>query len=126
MEAKENVIVLGASDNPERYSYKAIQMLKQHNHHVVGVHPSITEVSGIPVFKSLLEAKEALGTVDTVTVYLSPKRSLPLADEICKVHPRRVILNPGTESEELETALRNSKIEVIEACTLVLLSTNQY
>jgi predicted CoA-binding protein len=93
-----NVAVLGASGNPERYSNKAVRMLLEHKYNVFPVHPSGKPVADIPCYTSLSEIGEEL---DTVSVYLSEKNSTPLIDEILKVHPRRIILNPGAENAEL-------------------------
>ena len=119
----KNVAVLGASDNPERYSYKALKMLTEHGYNAIPVHPVLDEIEGIKVVKSLGDIRE---NVYTLTVYVGPARISPLVEEIVKLKPERVILNPGTESEELKTALDKASIPYIEACTLVLLRTGQF
>ncbi len=119
----KNVAVLGASDNPERYSYKALKMLTEHGYNAIPVHPVLDEIEGIKVVKSLGDIRE---NVYTLTVYVGPARISPLVEEIVKLKPERVILNPGTESEELKAALDKASIPYIEACTLVLLRTGQF
>jgi predicted CoA-binding protein len=119
----ETVAVLGASPKPERYSHKAVQLLKTHNYRVIPVNPAGKDVDEETSVKSLGEIQEPL---DTITVYVNPRRGEGLIDEIVAAHPRRVILNPGTESEEMEKILQNNDIEVIRACTLVLLNTGQF
>ncbi len=64
--------------------------------------------------------------VDTVTVYLNPKRQKPFYDYIVSLKPKRVIFNPGTENPEFYSILKDNNIPFEESCTLVLLSTNQY
>lgn len=119
----KRVVVLGASAKPERYSNRALHLLLEKGFVVLPVHPALDEIEGLPVFKKLPD----LGTpVDTVTVYLSPKLSAPLAEDLLAVKPRRVIFNPGTESPELQKKLRAAGLEVEEACTLVLLNTGQF
>jgi hypothetical protein len=115
--------VLGASDNPERYAYKAVERLLEHGHRVLPVNPTLKETLGLPVLGSLSEIEE---TVDTVTVYLSAKRSTPLADELVGLRPSRVLFNPGAENPELEKRLDESGIPWMHACTLVLLATGRY
>ncbi|THB68958.1 MAG: CoA-binding protein [Gammaproteobacteria bacterium] len=119
----EKVVVLGATRNPERYSYKALIMLADHGHNVFPVNPAFDEIEGHKVFNDLSDINE---NIDTLTMYLSEKRSTPLIEKIVNLKPGRVILNPGTESEELESALRNAGISYEYACTLVLLQTNQF
>ena len=126
MMEKLTTIVLGASDNPERYSFRAIKALVDNDHPTAGVHPRLQSISGVGVFKSLELAARSLGTVDTITMYVGAKRSTPMLEAIVAANPRRVIFNPGAENEELSQKLSAHKIECIEACTLVLLATNQY
>ena len=115
--------ILGASDKPDRYSHRAFTMLREHGHKVIPVHPVLTEIEGIPVSPCLGDISEP---VDTLTLYLRPQLSEPLAADIVALAPRRVIFNPGTESSSLEQKLRATGIETENACTLVLLQTGQF
>ncbi len=114
------VAVLGASAKPDRYSYKALKELSQSGYRVLPVNPALKEIDGIPVVPSLHAIDEK---IDTVTIYLSPKHSEGIADQLIALEPGRVIFNPGTENQELQEALRSKGIETIEACTLVMLRT---
>ncbi len=120
---KQNVAILGASQKPERYSYKALMMLNEHDHKVFPVHPALEKIEGHKVYGSLGEISEK---IDTLTVYVSPKWIKDTIPAIIKLKPGRVILNPGTESEELKAALTEAGIPYLEACTLVLLRTGQF
>lgn len=117
------VAILGASDNPDRYSYKAFKMLQQYGHTPLPISVKLKELEGIPAFASLSELK---GPIDTLTMYIGPDKSAQLQAEIVQLKPRRVIFNPGSENPELAEKLRAAGIEVEEACTLVLLRTNQF
>ena len=119
----ERVIVLGASPNPARYSNKALKRLRNAGHTVLPVSPSHDEIEGE---KAYPDVDAVPGAVDTITVYLSPEKVIQYIPSILAKKPGRVILNPGAESELLEEALKNSGISFMRACTLVLLSTNQY
>jgi predicted CoA-binding protein len=118
-----NVAVLGASNNPDRYSYKALVMLKEAGYPVFPVHPSEKLVNGIECYSNLNLIQEPL---DTMTVYLSERNSTPLIDDIISIHPRRIILNPGAENETLTKKCQEAGIQVQEACTLVLIRTGQF
>ena len=119
----ENVAILGASDNPERFANKAFHMLQEHGHKPFPVNPTLKELEGVPVVKKLSELKTR---IDTLTMYVGPKISSQLKDDILALAPKRVIFNPGSENAELEADLREAGIKVQEACTLVLLRTGQY
>lgn len=123
MDKKQNVAILGASRKTERYSYKALQMLVENGHRVFPVHPQLSEIEGHCVYSSLSAIDQS---VDTLTVYVSPRWLEAMIDEILAVRPGRVILNPGTESDKLKAALDQAGIPWLEACTLVLLRTGQF
>ena len=119
----QKVAVLGASDKPERYSYKAVQMLSEAGHLPIPVHPSLKSLDNLPVFPSLEAISEP---VDTLTIYLNPDISTSLKDAIVEFNPGRVIFNPGTENPDLQASLDEHAIPWQEACTLVLLRTGQF
>lgn len=119
---KKKTLVLGASDNPSRYSYLAINRLRSKEHPVVAVGARQTMVADVPVVRD----KQVFDDIDTVTLYLNPQRQQEYYDYIFSLRPRRIIFNPGTENPELQEQAAARGIEVQEACTLVLLGTNQY
>jgi uncharacterized protein len=118
----KKTVVLGASDNPSRYSYLAINRLKAHQHPVVAIGKKEGEVAGIRITK---EHPDEEG-VDTITLYLNPTNQKPYYDYILSLHPKRIIFNPGTENDELIELAEQKGIEPVIACTLVMLSTGQY
>jgi len=117
------VAVLGASTNEERYSFKAVRMLKEFEHKPIPVHPVGHTVDGVPGVKSLADIKPP---IDTVTCYVNAKISDGEFDQIVKLKPRRVIFNPGAENENLAARLEQEGIEIVRACTLVMLQTGQF
>ncbi len=118
-----NVAVLGASDKQGRYSYQAVKRLAEAGHRVFPVRPGLAEVDGIKAYARLSELPEP---VDVVTVYLSPQNSERLAKELVNCGARRVIFNPGAENAALSDRLQSLGVHVVEACTLVLLSTGAF
>jgi uncharacterized protein len=118
----KKTLVIGASDNPSRYSNLAIRQLLGHGHPVVALGLRPGEVAGIPI----VTERPADTDFDTVTLYLNPGRQTAYIDYILSLHPSRVLFNPGTENEAFAEALTQKGIQPVEACTLVLLSTGQY
>lgn len=115
-------LVIGASTNPERYSFKAINMLREYNNEVVAYGLRQGKVNDIEIDTAL----QVYQNIDTVTLYVNPQRQVELYDYIIGLNPRRVIFNPGTENEEFENLLSQQNIISEVACTLVLLRTNQF
>jgi uncharacterized protein len=119
---EKKTVILGASDNPERYSYLALQRLRAKGHEVVAIGQKPAKVGDVMITKE----KPVIEDVDTVTLYLNPLRQEEYYDYILSLHPKRIIFNPGSENDELAALARSHAIEPVEACTLVLLSTGQY
>lgn len=125
----KHTLVLGASLKTNRYSYIALQRLRSYNHPVtaVGLVEGKVGDTEIITFETAFANAEILqDNVETVTLYLNPKRQRSYYDFIISLKPKRVIFNPGTENPELYTLLKEAGIDYEIACTLVLLSTNQY
>ena len=119
-------VVLGASDKVERYSNKAMEMLSQHGIDFEGIGNKSFDFKGKKIVRDLNEANWKGKRIDTITLYLSAKNQKAWRDWIILSKPRRVIFNPGTENSLFEHELESNGIEVLNACTLVMLSTKQY
>lgn len=119
----ETVAVLGASPNPERYSFKAVRMLKQYGHAVLPVNPAQAEIDGTPVVPSLAAIRVP---IDTLTLYVGPAHLPRLVPDILALRPGRVIFNPGTEVPAIMQQLQAAGIPCEAACTLVLLRSGQF
>ena len=119
----ENVVVIGASTNEERYSNKAMKMLAEYGHNPIPVAPAADTILGR---KAFAKPADVTGKVDTVTMYVGPARQEGLVEQIVALKPRRVIFNPGTENQAAYDQLNAAGIETFEACTLVMLRTSQF
>lgn len=118
----KKTLVIGASENVDRYSNKAIKALVSHGHEVVAIGLRKGEVAGV----SFDAEKKAFENIDTVTLYVGPQNQPEYYQYIENLKPRRVIFNPGTENPEFISQLKASGIYPEIACTLVLLATGQY
>lgn len=118
----KKTLVLGASENADRYSNMAILKLLSKDQSVVAIGQRVGEVAGIKIQTKQLP----FTNVDTVTLYLNSTRQRDYYNYIISLEPKRVIFNPGTENPEFYQLLKSNNIKVEVACTLVLLSTNQY
>lgn len=119
---KFKTLVFGASLKSNRYSNLAIRKLVKYNKDVVAFGLKTGEVEGVHIEDEL----KMYDDIHTVTLYLSPPRQVEYYDYIVSLEPKRVIFNPGTENPQFYNILKQNNIGVEVACTLVMLSTNQY
>lgn len=118
----KKTVVIGASVNPDRYANKAVRKLKSYGHEVVAVGLRGGEIDGVKIHTDRPREEN----VHTVTMYVGEKNQPPLYDYIFSLKPQRIIFNPGAENTELEQMAKEKGVEVLEACTLVLLSIGGY
>ena len=117
----KKVLVVGASENPLRYSNKAIIKLCENNHKVFAFGNRPGEVMGIEISTKFPSHK-----IDTITIYLSAKNQKQYYKEIIALNPIKIIFNPGAENEELSSLAKKKSIKVMNACTLVMLSIGNF
>lgn len=124
MQNKPNkkTLVIGASENPSRYSNRAIHMLRSTGNDVVAIGARPGTVLDVEYGSEMTSFED----IDTVTLYLNPDNQKPYYDYILGLKPKRIVFNPGTENAELEQLAVENGILPQEACTLVMLSTGQY
>ena len=123
MSQSQTVAILGASPKPDRYAYKAFEMLRRFGHTPVPINPAFDDILGEKCYQKISDAPKP---IDTVTMYLGEARSNPLIAEIIAAKPRRIIMNPGAENAALAEQAEEAGIEVVEGCTLVMLQTGQF
>jgi len=116
------IVVLGASPNPDRFSYKAVRSLTRHNFQVIAIGKRSGCIQNIPI----ITEQPPLSGVHTVVMYLAPYHQGEIFDYVLSLHPKRVIFNPGTESPEFDEFLESYNIEIVHDCTLVMLSTGRF
>ena len=118
----KKTLVIGASLNPLRYSNIEVHKLVRHDHEVKAMGLKVGTVAGVPITNEMRLYKD----IDTISLYLNAKRQAAYYHYILSLNPARVLFNPGTENPEFYQQLKKQGIFYEEACTLVLLSTNQY
>jgi len=120
----KKTVIIGATTNPARYAYLAADMLTEYQHEVVplGIR------KGVVFGKEILDIRQEprITDVDTVTLYIGPQRQPEWYDYVLGLQPKRIIFNPGTENDEFARLAEEKGIETLEACTLVMLRSNQY
>lgn len=120
----KKTVILGATPNPSRYAYLAAQNLKANKHEFVPIGIKKGEVFGQSILQ--ISDRPAVKDVDTITMYVSAPRQEGWYDYLLSLKPKRIIFNPGSENPELARLAESKGVEVVEACTLVMLRTNQY
>ena len=119
---EKNTLVLGASENPRRYSNLAIIRLRQKNYPVTAIGKRKGKVADVEIS----DQKKVFENIHTVTIYLNKSNQEGFTDYIIKLNPKRVIFNPGAENADLENQAKAQGITPINACTLVMLRTGQF
>lgn len=115
-------LVFGASLKPNRYSNLVVKRLLVHQIETEAFGLKGGEIYGIQIKTNL----DNFQNIHTITLYINPRRQEQYYNDIIRLRPKRIIFNPGTENPYFYQLLEEKGIAVEVACTLVLLSTNQY
>ena len=118
----KKTVVIGASPNPERYGYIATERLVNQGIETIPLGIKKGNIGQLVI----LNDRPSLDDVHTVTLYLNPKNQEDWYQYILSLHPKRIIFNPGTENPYFAERANQVGIATTEACTLVLLASNQY
>jgi predicted CoA-binding protein len=116
-------LVLGASPNPDRFSYKAIRRLQEKKIPVLAVGRKDENIGSLKIRKGM---PDDIGTVHTITLYMSPANQKEYYNYILSLNPKRIIFNPGTMNPELAGIARKAGVEVVDECMLVMLTTGTF
>ena len=119
--SKPITLVLGASLKPHRYSNKAIRSLLEKNHKVLAVGIKEGTLQGVSITNEFPKDK-----IHTITIYMGAKNQIPYYKSIISTKPKKFIFNPGTENLDLVKLAKNQGIEIVNGCTLVMLSLDNY
>jgi predicted CoA-binding protein len=117
-------LVVGATDNPERYAYRAVELLKAKGIPMIPIGIKKGLVFGEEILD--LRLKPALEGIHTITLYLGPSNQSEWMEYLIGLGPKRIIFNPGTENPLFFQKAEEAGIEALEACTLVMLTTGQF
>lgn len=115
-------LVVGASPNPERYSYKAVALLNEYQQPVIPLGIRKGDINGIEI----IQGKPMLENIHTISLYLGPERQKAYYDYLLSLNPKRIIFNPGTENPVFYEMAQANDVELIEHCTLVMLNSGMF
>lgn len=111
MELKEimqfqNFVVLGNTVQSEKYAYKIKKGLQDTGYTVCGVGKELSSVNEVPY------------DIEVLDLCIHPALGIQLLRENQK-KVKVIVIQPGAESEEIKSFLKQNQIEYIEACLLV-------
>jgi uncharacterized protein len=121
---RPTVAVVGASRDRSKFGNISVRAHLRQGYEVFPVNPNADEVEGLPAFESLADVP--VENLDRVTIYLPPHLTLELLDEIHKLAPAEVWMNPGSADEDVRVRAGQLGIEIIEACSIVDLGVSPY
>lgn len=120
---EKTTLVLGASPNPEKFSYKAVMSLQRRRVPVIAVGLREGEIGDTKIRKG---KPDDIGEIHTIGLYIGPKNQAEFIEYILALKPSRIIFNPGTWNPELAKIAGKNGIEIIDDCMLAMLSCGHY
>ncbi|NIM18901.1 MAG: CoA-binding protein [Candidatus Latescibacteria bacterium] len=112
----QKVAVIGASNNREKFSNKAVRAYLKQGYTVYPVNHKEDSIEGLKAYPSVRDIPDAL---DRITVYLPPKATLTVLDDIASKGAKELFLNPGSESDEVIDKAKTLGLAPILACSIL-------
>ncbi len=110
-EEARTVAVVGASDDPSKYSNEVARYLRKHGKHVIPVNPHDEEVLGKLAYSRVDEIPEQ---VDVVDVFLHPEQTPEIAEEAVKIKAKVLWLQEGIENPETRRIAEEGGLAFVE------------
>lgn len=110
------VAIIGASTHPEKFSHRSVLAHRKAGYRVFPVHPSASEIAGLPAYRSVTDISEPL---TRVSMYVPAEVGVGLLEEIAAKGCDELFLNPGSESEQLVDQAHRLGLNPIQACSIV-------
>jgi predicted CoA-binding protein len=118
----KKTLVVGASTDVSKYANMAVRSLRKHEQEVVALGIKEGSIDDVNIETQRIDFQD----IDTITLYLNPKRQEDYYEYLLGLKPKRIIFNPGTENSAFVNLAKAEGIATEYACTLVLLNTGQY
>ncbi len=114
--AQQSVVVLGASNDRNKYGNKAVRAYIKQGWTVYPVNPNETVIEGLKCYKSVGEVPRP---VDRVTIYLPPKIGMTVLDDLAALQAPEVFFNPGSDASEVVDKATALGLNPIVACSII-------
>ena len=111
------IAIIGASNRRHKYGNKAVRAYQERGDKVFPINPAQSEIEGLKTYRSVLEVP---GEIDIASFYVAPEIGLQIIEEVAQKGIRKVLLNPGAESDELLQRCDELGIEATVACSIIL------
>lgn len=116
LESAPSIAIVGASNRPGKFGNAAVRAFLRRGYRVFPVNPRESTIAGLRAYASVRELPRP---IDIVTVYVPSSVGLTLIEDIARLAPRELWLNPGAESDVLIARARELGLRPIVACSLV-------
>ncbi len=112
----KTVAIIGASTDRKKFGNKSVRAHIKQGWKVFPVNPKVDKIEELDCYKSI---QDIGGDIDRVSLYVHPDIGVKLLNDIKKVNPKEVYLNPGAGSEELLNKAKKLNLNIIQACSIV-------
>lgn len=110
-------VIVGASRDRGKYGNISLQAHRDAGYRVIPVNPVGGSIEGIPAVTSLPEIADR--PIQRVSLYVPAAIGVGLLEQIQRLNPEQVWLNPGSGSSELLQRARALRLPIVEGCSIV-------
>jgi predicted CoA-binding protein len=105
------IAVVGASNDPEKYSHEVASYLMEQGYRIIPVNPSEEEVLGERAYDTVDQIPEQ---VDVVDVFLPPEKTPEIAEDAVQAGAKALWLQEGIENEQTRQIAEEGGLAYVE------------
>ncbi len=110
-------VIIGATQNQEKYGYKVLIDLKNKGYIVIPVNPNYDEIAGLKCYPDLISLDER---PDVVVLVVGEKNAEKIVQDCVDLNLNRIWFQPGSEYDKAVKLADNAGFEtVIGECIMV-------
>jgi predicted CoA-binding protein len=111
------IAVVGASPDRRKFGNKCVRAYVRAGYTVFPVHPTATEVEGLPAYRTVADVPA--DRLDRVSVYLPPAVGVAAMGDIAKKPIGELWLNPGADAPDVVAEAERLGLPVVRGCSIV-------
>ncbi|MBI4360596.1 CoA-binding protein [Candidatus Micrarchaeota archaeon] len=110
-----SIAIIGASNHPDKFGYKAVKAYLDKGWTVYPVNPKESDILGTRCYSTI---QTVPGVPDFASLYIPPAVALNVLEDIARKGVKKVYFNPGTESGPALSKAKSLGLEPIAACSI--------
>ena len=113
----KTIAIVGASNDRKKFGNKAVRAYALKGFQVFPIHPSASEIEGLPVYHSVLQVP--VNHIDRASMYLPAAAAMGVLEELRQKAIDEVWFNPGADHPDVVARAHQMGLNVVLGCSIL-------